>query len=117
ATGLPNKTVTANVTDNDPQVIVANPASLNLNEGGTGTISVTLARQPASNVVVSVASNKPSAASVSSSSLTFTTSNWNSAQSVTVTAVQDNSNYTHDTATISFTSSGVTSDSTTVTIQ
>lgn len=116
ATGLPTKTVTANVTDNDPQVIVAAQASLNLNEGGAGTISVTLARQPASNVVVSVASNKPSAASVSTSSLTFTTSNWNVAQSVTVTAVEDNTDFTHDTATISFTSSGVTSDSTSVSV-
>ena len=45
---------------------------------------------PSGNVVVSVVSNNTTEGSVSTSSLTFTPSNWNTAQTVTVTGVDDN---------------------------
>jgi hypothetical protein len=40
-------------------------------------------------VVIPVASSDPSEGGVSSSSLTFTTANWNLAQTITVTGVDD----------------------------
>ena len=46
--------------------------------------------QPNSNVVIDVSSDDTDEATVSPSSLTFTTGNWNSAQTVTVTGVADN---------------------------
>ena len=49
-----------------------------------------LTQAPNSNVVISVTSADTDEATVSHSSLTFTTGNWNSAQTVTVTGVADN---------------------------
>ena len=46
--------------------------------------------QPNSNVVISVTSDDTDEATVDKASLTFTTGNWNSAQTVTVTGVADN---------------------------
>ena len=46
--------------------------------------------QPSSDVVIGVSSGDTGEATVSTASLTFTNSNWNSAQTVTVTGVDDN---------------------------
>ena len=45
--------------------------------------------QPTSNVVISVTSNDTTEATVSPATLTFTSGNWNSAQTVTVTGIND----------------------------
>ena len=45
--------------------------------------------QPTSNVVISVSSGDTGEATVSPATLTFTSGNWNSAQTVTVTGVDD----------------------------
>ena len=55
--------------------------------GGSATYTVRLQTQPAGNVTVTVASS--SAAAVTPESLTFTPSNWNAPQTVTVTGVDD----------------------------
>ena len=60
--------------------------------GGMATFTVALRTQPAAAVTVSVSSRDASEGSVSPPSLTFTggaTGNWNTAQTVTVTGVQD----------------------------
>jgi hypothetical protein len=62
--------------------------STNIAESGTtDSYAVTLTRPPSANVTIHIATD--SQVSVSPSSLTFTTSNWNTAQTVTVTAVND----------------------------
>ena len=60
--------------------------------GRTDTYTMVLNTQPASNVVIGPVSSKtsPSGATVSPASLTFTPTNWDTAQTVTVTAVDDN---------------------------
>ncbi len=60
--------------------------------GRTDTYTMVLNTQPASTVVIGAVSSKtsPSGATVSPASLTFTTTNWDTAQTVTVTAVDDN---------------------------
>ena len=55
----------------------------------TLTHTVALATQPTGDVTVAVASNNITIATVSPSSLTFTTTNWSAKQTVTVTAVDD----------------------------
>ncbi len=57
----------------------------------TDTYTVVLNAQPSSNVVIGAVSSKtsPSGATVSPASLTFTTTNWDTAQTVTVTGVND----------------------------
>ncbi len=58
----------------------------------TDTYTMVLNTEPASNVVIGPVSSKtsPSGATVSPASLTFTPTNWDTAQTVTVTAVDDN---------------------------
>ncbi len=53
------------------------------------TYTVALETQPTGEVTVAVASNDITIATVSPSSLTFTTTNWSTGQTVTVTAVDD----------------------------
>ena len=57
--------------------------------GSTDTFTVVVGAQPASNVVISVTSGDTGEATVSPATLTFTSGNWNSAQTVTVTGVDD----------------------------
>ncbi|MFG3008977.1 glycoside hydrolase family 48 protein [Streptomyces cinerochromogenes] len=68
--------------------VVASPSQLGVQQGKSGTFSVKLSTQPSANVTVSTArTDGNSGLSVTGgSSLTFTPSNWNTAQTVTVTA-------------------------------
>ena len=62
-------------------------------EGGVkATFTVRLLRQPTAAVTVSVSSQDTSEGTVAPSSLTFSTSSWNTAQTVTVTGVDDTLN-------------------------
>ena len=61
--------------------------------GGTATFSVVLEAAPTGNVVIPISVPDGTEGSVVVGSLTFTTANWNVAQTVTVTGVQD---YTND---------------------
>ena len=71
----------------EPAVVVGAEV-VTLSESGTGTYQVWLATQPSGNVTVTPASDTTSAATVSDP-LTFTTSNWGTPQTVTVTGVDD----------------------------
>ncbi|MHB9757817.1 glycoside hydrolase family 48 protein [Streptomyces sp. BYX5S] len=68
--------------------VVASPSQLGVQQGKSGTFDVKLSTQPASNVTVAVSRTSGNTGlSVSSgASLTFTPSNWNTAQKVTVAA-------------------------------
>ncbi len=64
--------------------------STDVTEGGaTDTFTVVLQTQPTSDVVFDIVSQDPGAATVSSSTLTFTNSNWDTPQTITVTPVSD----------------------------
>ena len=80
--------VAVTVTDNDTPGVTVSPTSLTVNEGSTNTYTVQLDTLPTGNVTVRIGLNNPDV-TVSPSPLTFTTTNWNSAQTVTVTAGQD----------------------------
>ncbi|MCC6997924.1 MAG: hypothetical protein IT370_25135 [Deltaproteobacteria bacterium] len=89
-TGGLTKAVTVNVTDNDVQNISVTPTTLNLTEqGAAGTFSVTLTQQPGADVIVAVVSADAARATVDKASLTFTSANYNVAQVVTVTTLND----------------------------
>ena len=57
--------------------------------GSTDSFTVVLNSKPTGNVVFSVTSSDTGEATVSPATLTFTTGNWNTAQTVTVTGVDD----------------------------
>ncbi|MFF4571683.1 glycoside hydrolase family 48 protein [Streptomyces sp. NPDC001410] len=68
--------------------VVASPAQLGIRQGRTGSFSVKLSTQPSANVTVSVArtDGNTGLSVTDGSSLTFTPSNWSTAQPVTITA-------------------------------
>jgi hypothetical protein len=68
--------------------VVATPAQLAVQQGKTGTYEVKLSKQPASDVTVTTAraSGNTALSVTGGASLTFTPSNWATAQKVTVTA-------------------------------
>jgi hypothetical protein len=57
--------------------------------GGTAIFSVVLNIAPTADVVIGVSSSNPNEGTVNVSNLTFTAANWNIAQTVTVTGVDD----------------------------
>ncbi|MEG4093266.1 Calx-beta domain-containing protein, partial [Microcoleus sp. Pol12B4] len=87
ASSMPD--VTASITDNDsPGVsIVQSAGSTNIGEGGaTATYGVVLTTAPAANVTI----NFDTGTQISAiAPLTFTPNNWNVAQNVTVSAIED----------------------------
>ncbi|MBD2541657.1 esterase-like activity of phytase family protein, partial [Coleofasciculus sp. FACHB-SPT36] len=76
--------------DNDAAGFTITPISGNTTEaGGTANFTVKLNSQPTSNVTIGLASSDPTEGSVSSPSLTFTSNNWNIAQTITVKGIDD----------------------------
>ncbi len=90
--------VTVAVTDNDTAGVAVSVETLTVEEGATGIYTVVLATLPGGAVTVTPASGDMAVATVAGA-LTFTTANWNDAQTVTVTAAEDG-NVDDDTATI-----------------
>ena len=71
------------------RMIETDKDSLTVDENSTGTFRVRLSHVPSGNVTVSVASDDTDAATISPNSLTFTTTNFRSYQTVTVRGVND----------------------------
>ena len=74
-----------------PVLLVTSADSVSVPEGGTATFQVRLSAQPSSDVSVSVTrfSGDTDISVQSGSSLTFTTSNWSTNQTVTLSAAED----------------------------
>ena len=93
-----------NVTDDDGSIEVSS-AAVTAMEGGTGTFTVDLGAPPASSATLSVTSGATASATVSPATLTFSDDNYDEAQTVTVTGVED-SDGTDGSATITIEVSG-----------
>jgi len=108
----PSVPVTVNVTDNDQPELVVDPQKLTVLEESSHTYNVKLATLPSQDVTVTVSGmsgevtvdTNPSLTG-NQSTLTFTRSNWNSDQTVTVVA-GDDSDRIKDDATLTNTASG-----------
>ena len=101
-------TLTATEADDDRDVVLS-PSSVTVPEGGTTTYAVKLSAQPTGTVTVTIAKDTggDQHLTVNPSTLTFTTNDWNSAQTVTVAAAEENSDdYANGTATFTHTASG-----------
>jgi cellulose 1,4-beta-cellobiosidase len=66
--------------------IVASPTSLSVTQASTGTVGVSLSAAPSANVTVAVTSSGNTGLTAAPTSLTFTPSNFATAQNVTITA-------------------------------
>ena len=99
-TALADQTVAITLTDDEVAGFTVSKTSLTLAEnGGTDTFTVVLHTQPATDVVINITSDVTSQATVDVAQLTFTSANWNVAQVVAVTGVDDNT-VANDTAII-----------------
>ena len=94
--------VAVSVTDDDTAAVTVSASALTVTEGTNNTYTVVLDAQPSGNVVISVTRSGSSDVTASPATLTFTTSNWDTAQTVTVAAAQD-SDAANDTASIAHT--------------
>ena len=111
------------ITDDDTAGVTVSESALTIEEGGDATYTVRLDTQPTDSVTVTV--NDPANTDVTAepASLTFSASTWSTAQTVTVSAKQDDDAIDEEQATISHTVtstdsaySGVAADSVTVSI-
>ena len=108
------------ITDDDAGVTIT-PTDLVITEGDSGAYSVVLDTEPIGDVTIEVVVPKGSDVAAAPAMLTFTSSNWDAAQTVTVTANQDDDGADEDAITLSHTVSGadyedVTADEVTVSV-
>ncbi|MBP9803136.1 MAG: tail fiber domain-containing protein, partial [Candidatus Pacebacteria bacterium] len=109
---LPNQTRNADVTDNDTPSFVITPVSdLSMTEGATNSTAyqVVLGTEPASNVVIDITESSPQI-TLNTTSLTFTSGNWNVAQNVSVTATEDSNPTNEQDQVITFAINDTSSD-------
>ena len=93
------------ITDNDERGVTVGAAELSVTEGGSATYTVALATRPDADVTVTPSSPDNADLGFAPAALTFTAENWQAAQTVTVTAMQD-SDAEDDIATIQHEVSG-----------
>ena len=104
-TGLSVTAASVTISDDDTAGVTVNPTRLSVAEGGSSSYTVVLTSQPTGNVTVTPSRTGSSDVTVSSSPLTFTPTNWSTAQIVTVTAAED-TDALNDTATVAHAVSG-----------
>ncbi len=112
-TGIAADSVTINVTDSDTRNVVLSPTSLTVTEGDDTGVSYTvkLSTQPSDTITVTIGGHSGTDLSISgatlsnSNTLTFSMSNWNTAQMVTVKAGHDG-NADDESETLTHTASG-----------
>ena len=97
--------VSLTLEDDDARGVTVSEAELDINEGGTGTYTVVLDSQPTGPVTVTPARSSGDSDVTVSAALSFTADNWNTPQTVTVSAGQDTDGL-NDTAVIGHTVSG-----------
>ena len=85
----PDVTFTVNVTDDDIGLVVGTVTGTATEAGGTAAFPVTLRSQPTGAVMVAVASRDTTEGTAAPTALAFSTSTWNTAQTVTVTGTDD----------------------------
>ena len=85
--GITGQSAKYTIIDNEAPSVVLTASPLTIYQSSpTTTVSIVLGVQPATNVSVSLGASKPEFLSFSNSSVSFTTTNWNVPQKVTLTA-------------------------------
>ena len=104
------RTVLVTVIDDDTAGLTVSESSLTIEEGASDSFTVLLTSQPVDEVIVDITKTAPQlvdlrSGSLSATSLTFTSSNWQTAQTVSVEAVEDD-NAVNETITLTMRASG-----------
>ena len=89
--GLDPADVSVSNQDNDVAGITVSPTSglVTSEVGGTASFTIVLATQPTADVIIGLSSSNDTEGAVAPASLTFTSANWLTAQTVTVTGKDD----------------------------
>ena len=87
----PDDLSVTNIDDDTAGFTVTTISGVTTEYGTTATFTVKLSSQPTANVTIAVSSSNTAEGTVSPSTLTFTSSNWSTAQTVTATGVNDGS--------------------------
>lgn len=109
APGVANLDITVTEIDDDVlQLVIEADEPIEIEEGGTASFKIKLSASPSANVTVSVSrtAGDSDITVQSGSTLTFTSSNWNDFQTVTLAAAQDD-DVQNGTATIGISASGL----------
>jgi len=107
---LADKTVAITLTDNDTANFTVSETALTVDENaGTDTFTVVLDSEPTSDVVLDISSGDTDEATVDKAQLTFTSADWDTPQTVTVTGVDDDIDR-NDSATITIAVNDAASD-------
>ncbi len=103
------------ITDDDTAgIVISVGAAQNINEGASGTYTVRLATQPSASVTVTITGQSGTDLSVDTDAgtqnnqdtLTFTTTDWNQAQTVSIEAAEDDADAANDDVTLVHSASG-----------
>ena len=116
--------VEVTITDDDTAGVSIDPTALTVPEGSSDTYTVVLTTRPTADVTVTISGHAGTDVSVDKTSLTFTAADWDAAQTVTVSAAQDDDATTDDAVTLSHAAgsvddedyNGISTDTVTVTI-
>jgi len=110
SSGLTSENVTLFALDNDSPEIALTTTDLNVNEGGSNSFGVTLTGPPVGTALLAVArtSGAPGVTVTGGSVLTFNSTNFSTAQTVTISAAED-AGAENDTAVITISGSGFNS--------
>ena len=106
---------TITIDDDDARALVIAPESLTVDEEDDATYTVKLASEPTAAVTVAITGYADTDLTLDETSLTFTTSNWSTAQTVEVSAADDD-NGVNETATLTHNASGGDYDSLSATL-
>ncbi len=89
-TGTPNVTVVTIIDNDSPGITVSPTSGLQTTEsGGQATFTVVLNTLPSATVTIGISSSDTTEGTVSTALLTFTTGNWSTPQTVTITGQDD----------------------------
>ena len=105
AAGLEATGTTLTINDNDERGVTVSPTDLTLTEGASATYTVVLDTEPTETVTVTPSVSGSPDLAVEPSSLTFTSSDWDTARTVNVSANEDDDAY-HDSSIVSHAAQG-----------
>ena len=104
--GLAAASVEVSIVEDDTPGVAVSETALTMTEGDSQSYAVVLDTEPAADVTVVVAVPEDVDIAVNQTALTFTADNWNTPQTVTVTATQDDDAVIDDPVTLTHTVSG-----------
>ena len=95
--------------------IILSTSSITIAEGASATFTVNLDKQPSGNQTINISTNNVDV-SVNPNTLTFTTDNYNTKQTVTINVAEDDSDYSNETCVITLSGTNISSKNITVNI-